>query len=186
MFEDQCLDGATDDEIQREGEVMSDMIELLRKRRSIRKFTEEQVDPETVKLLVEALLRAPSSRGNDPWEFIVVDAKELLSGLSRAKEHGSEFLKEAPLAIVVCADSTRSDVWIENRSAGGTVIGTGELLGADTEPKSWRQPFGGGIYPGTPRPAGTYQGRNDYRYRPPWRGKSGHPSRKSALRKGEA
>lgn len=101
---------------------MSDMIELLRKRRSIRKFTPERVAPETLELLVEALLRAPSSRGINPWEFILVDDGELLSRLSRSKEHGSEFLKNAPLAIVVCADSTKSDVWIEDCSIASIIV----------------------------------------------------------------
>jgi len=101
---------------------MSDMIELLRKRRSIRKFTPEKVAPETVELLIEALLRAPSSRGNNPREFVVVDDSELLSRLSRSKEHGSEFLKNAPLAIVVCADSTKSDVWVEDCSIASIIV----------------------------------------------------------------
>jgi nitroreductase len=101
---------------------MSDMLELLRKRRSIRAFTPETVAPETVDLLVEALLRSPSSRGIDPWEFVVVDDRELLSGLSRSKEHGSQFLKNAPLAIVVCADSTKSDVWVEDCSIAAIIV----------------------------------------------------------------
>ena len=101
---------------------MSDMLELLRKRRSIRAFTPETVAPETVDLLVEALLRSPSSRGINPWEFVVVDDRELLSSLSRSKEHGSGFLKNAPLAIVVCADSTKSDVWVEDCSIAAIIV----------------------------------------------------------------
>lgn len=101
---------------------MSDMMELLRKRRSIRAFTPEPVAPETVALLVEALLRSPSSRGKNPWEFVVVDDKELLEQLSRSKEHGSQFLKNAPLAIVVCADSTQSDVWVEDCSIAAIIV----------------------------------------------------------------
>jgi nitroreductase len=101
---------------------MSDMIELLRKRRSIRTFTKEKVAPETVELLVEAALRAPSSRGIDPWEFVVVDDRELLERLARSKEHGSAFLKDAPLAIVVCADGTKSDVWIEDCAIASIIV----------------------------------------------------------------
>jgi nitroreductase len=101
---------------------MSEMMELLRKRRSIRAFTPEAVAPETVELLVEALLRSPSSRGNNSWEFVVVDDRELLSSLSRSKEQGSEFLKNAPLAVVVCADSTRSDVWVEDCSIAAIIM----------------------------------------------------------------
>jgi len=98
------------------------MIELLRKRRSTRKFTSEKIAPEAIVLLIEAALRAPSSRGNNPWEFILVDDPEILIKLSQAKQHGSEFLKNAPLAIVVCADSTKSDVWIEDCSIAAIII----------------------------------------------------------------
>ncbi|MGB9080168.1 MAG: nitroreductase family protein [Desulfuromonadaceae bacterium] len=98
------------------------MIELLRKRRSIRKFTDDKVSPEARQTLIEAALRAPSSRGNNPWEFIVVDDPELLRQLAMAKEHGSEFLKNAPLAIVVCADSAQSDVWVEDCSIAAIII----------------------------------------------------------------
>ncbi len=98
------------------------MIEILRKRRSIRNFTSEMITPETIETLVEAALRAPSSRGINPWEFIVVDNPELIAELSRSKQHGSEFLKRAPLAIVVCADSTKSDVWVEDCSIAAIVI----------------------------------------------------------------
>ena len=98
------------------------MIELLRRRRSIRKFSAEKVAPEAVETLIEAALRAPSSRGINPWEFILVDDPELLGRLSQSKQHGSEFLKGAPLGIVVCADSTRSDVWVEDCSIAAIII----------------------------------------------------------------
>jgi nitroreductase len=86
------------------------MIELLRKRRSIRKYTGTPVDRPALDLLLEAALRAPSSRNRKPCEFVVVDNPELLAGLATAKAHGSGFLKDAPLAIVVCADGAKSDI----------------------------------------------------------------------------
>ena len=98
------------------------MIELLRTRRSIRTITSEKIAPEALQVLVEAALRAPSSRGINPWEFIVVDDPALLLKLSQAKQHGSQFLKNAPLAIVVCADSTKSDVWVEDCSIAAIII----------------------------------------------------------------
>ena len=98
------------------------MIELLRKRRSIRKFTSEKIDPETTRTLIEAALRSPSSRGINPWEFILVDDPDMLLKLSKAKQHGSGFLDKAPLGIVVCADSTRSDVWVEDCSIAAIII----------------------------------------------------------------
>jgi len=98
------------------------MIGLLRKRRSIRKFTSEKIAPESIDTLIEAALRSPSSRGINPWEFILVDDPEILLKLSKAKQHGSEFLKNAHLGIVICADSTKSDVWIEDCSIAAIII----------------------------------------------------------------
>lgn len=98
------------------------MIEILRDRRSIRSFTAEKVSTYTIQTLIEAALRSPTSRGINPWEFILVDDPETLSKLSLAKQHGSGFIENAPLAIVVCADSTKSDVWVEDCSIAAIVI----------------------------------------------------------------
>ena len=98
------------------------MIELLRKRRSIRKFTVDKIDRDTIDVLIEAALRAPSSRGINPWEFILVDDPGIIKQLSQAKQQGSDFLKNAPLAIVVCADSGKSDVWVEDCSIAAIII----------------------------------------------------------------
>ncbi len=98
------------------------MIELLRRRRSIRKYRSEQIAPESVELLMEAALRASSSRGINPWEFILVDDPAIIDQLAATKTHGSGFLKGAPLAIVVCADSRKSDVWVEDCSIAAIII----------------------------------------------------------------
>ena len=97
-------------------------IPLIRKRRSIRRFLKKEVEHEKTVLLVEAALRAPSSRGLNPWEFILVTEKNVLERLSKAKEHGSSFLKNAPLGIVVCADPKKCDVWVEDTSIASIFI----------------------------------------------------------------
>lgn len=89
-------------------------LDLATQRRSIRKFIDKPVAPEAVDQLVEAALRAPSSRGLNPWQFVVVQDRERLRRLSQSKPHGAGFLKDAPLGIVVCADPQRSDVWVED------------------------------------------------------------------------
>lgn len=91
-----------------------EMIEYLRKRRSVRQFENRPIEPDKVALLKEAVLRSPSSRNFDPWEFIFVEDKQLLEQLSQSKPHGADFLKDAALGIVVCADPAVSDVWIED------------------------------------------------------------------------
>jgi len=95
---------------------------LIQKRRSIRKFLDRPIDPEKIDLLLEAALRAPSSKGLNPWEFIAVIDRDLLEKLSQAKQHGSAFLKKAPLGIVVCADQEKCDVWVENASIASIFI----------------------------------------------------------------
>ena len=98
------------------------MIDLLRKRRSIRVYEDRKIEPEKIEILKETLLRSPSSRNINPWEFILVDDKELLKRLSKEKEHGSEFLEGATLRIVVCGDENRSDVWIEDSSIASILV----------------------------------------------------------------
>ncbi len=89
-------------------------IDLIRSRRSIRKFENRSVAPKTIDLLVEAALRSPSSRDLNPWSFVVVTDPATIKALAEAKPHGAKFMATAPLAIVVCADPERSDVWIED------------------------------------------------------------------------
>jgi nitroreductase len=97
-------------------------IDLLRKRRSIRQFQEKEVEQEKLELLIEAMLRAPSSRSFNPWEFVVVTEKETIKALSKAKPHGADFVKNAPLIIVVCADPEKCDVWIEDCSIASILL----------------------------------------------------------------
>ena len=91
-------------------------LSLVQKRRSIRRYQNKPVEPHKIDLLVESALRSPSSMGSNPWELIIVTDQGLLEKLSKAKQHGSSFLKNAPLAMVVCADPAKSGVWIEDAS----------------------------------------------------------------------
>jgi len=97
-------------------------LSLAQKRRSIRRYLDKPVESEKVDRLVEAALRAPSSRGFNPWEFVVVTDRILLEKLSKAKPHGASFLKDASLGIVVCADPEKCDVWIEDASIASIFI----------------------------------------------------------------
>jgi len=106
------------------------ILDLLRKRRSIRKFQPQSVERDKIEALVEAAVRTPTSRGRNPWEFIVVNDQKLLQKLGIAKQNGSAFLTNAPLAIVVAADADKSDVWTEDCSIAAIVIQlTAEELG---------------------------------------------------------
>jgi len=73
-------------------------------------------------LLKEAVLRSPSSRGLDPWEFIFVTDRTLLQTLSKAKPHGAHFLGEAALGVVVLGNENKSDTWIEDCAIASIIL----------------------------------------------------------------
>jgi nitroreductase len=98
------------------------MLEILKKRRSIRKFEPRPVEAEKIEILTEAILRSPSSRGRNPWEFVVVTDPATLKVLGQAKQHGAEFLSGAPLAFVIAADPERCDVWVEDCAIAAIIL----------------------------------------------------------------
>lgn len=93
---------------------MESFSELIKARRSMRKFTEEELTQEQVVTLMKAALMAPTSKRSNAWQFIVVDDKDTLKKLSLCKEQASQFIADAALAVVVTADPLVSDVWIED------------------------------------------------------------------------
>ncbi|MGD2272221.1 MAG: nitroreductase family protein [Desulfobacterales bacterium] len=95
---------------------------LIAKRRSIRRFKNKKIESHKIDTLIEAALRAPSSRGVNPWEFIVVNDTSVLEKLSKAKPHGAAFLANAALGIVVCANADQSDVWVEDAAIASIYI----------------------------------------------------------------
>ena len=97
-------------------------LSLIQKRRSIRKFNPQPVEPDKLEKLVQAALRAPSSMGSNPWEFVVVTDRAVLDKLSKSKPHGATFLQNAPLGIVVCANPEKSGVWVEDASIAAIFI----------------------------------------------------------------
>jgi len=98
------------------------MFELLKSRRSIRKFQNKEIEKEKVDTILKSALLSPSSRSRRPWEFIVVTDKVILKKLSQCREHSSAFLEGAPVGIVVIADSEVCDVWIEDASIAAIII----------------------------------------------------------------
>ena len=80
------------------------------------KFTEQLLSPEQVELILKAALMAPASKRSNPWQFVVVEDKEMLKKLAGCKKNGSAFLEGCALAVVVLANVMESDVWIEDAS----------------------------------------------------------------------
>lgn len=96
--------------------------DMLFTRHSIRKYTDEPIDGEHVKLLLEAALLAPSGKSVRPWEFVVVEDKEVLTKMSECRPFGSGPVAKCKLAIVVCGDPGKTDVWVEDCTIAATYI----------------------------------------------------------------
>jgi nitroreductase len=127
--------------------IMTDFKTLAQIRRSHRKFTEQEIDGDDVKLILRAALMAPTSKGQRAWQFVVVDDKMDLEKLSDAKEMGGQFLKDAPLAIVVLGDPMQNDCWVEDGSiAAISMQYQAEELGLGS---CWVQMRGRGLNDGT-------------------------------------
>ena len=91
-----------------------ELLSLLRKRRSIRKYTGERIPDEALDKILQAGLLAPSSRAIYPVELVAVRDKEALRALSRCKVGSAAMLEGADAAVVVAGDTEKSDAWIED------------------------------------------------------------------------
>jgi len=72
---------------------------LLMKRKSVRKFTNQVVEQKKITEILKSAFQAPSAKNQQPWEFIVVDDKELLLKLSTISK-GAHPLSVCDKAIV--------------------------------------------------------------------------------------
>lgn len=95
---------------------------LLFHRHSIRKYKDSPIDPEAVKQILEAGLLAPSSKSSRPWQFVVVEDKKVLESLSKCKSAGAKPIAGSSIAIVICADPEKSDVFIEDTSVAAIMM----------------------------------------------------------------
>jgi nitroreductase len=80
-----------------------DTIEAIMTRRSIRRFTADPVNDQIRKKLLESAMQAPSANNLQPWQFVLIDERDLLNKITRFHPYAS-MLNHAPLAITVCGD----------------------------------------------------------------------------------
>jgi len=99
-----------------------DMMNLVTKRRSVRKFKGEKLSDDIIQKIVQAGLLAPTSKNKKAVEFSVVDDKDTILKLKDCRSVGTIGLETSPCAIVVFADSEKSDVWVEDASIAASYI----------------------------------------------------------------
>ncbi len=93
------------------------IMDLFATRRSIRKYTSQEVEGQMVETLLKAAFFAPTARNLKPWHFLVIDDRQILTELAEEFPTMS-MLAGAPLAIVVCGDSEISeDFWPDDCAA---------------------------------------------------------------------
>ena len=93
-----------------------ELIEIIKNRHSVRSYTEKKIPEEMIEMILNAGLLSPSSHGRRPWEFILVRERDTLQKMAMCREGAADMLKGADAAIVVIADESKTDVWVEDAS----------------------------------------------------------------------
>ncbi|MDD3859281.1 MAG: nitroreductase family protein [Bacteroidales bacterium] len=102
--------------------IMSNTLEVIHSRKSVRHFTDEPVTKEQLETLVKAGMAAPSARNLQPWAFVIVTERNQLDALAEALPY-AKMLLDAQAAIVVCGDMKKaatdvdSAYWVQDCSA---------------------------------------------------------------------
>lgn len=99
-----------------------ELLELMRSRRSIRSYADKPVPQEYLDTILEAASFAPTSRNRKPCKFITVTDRTLLEKLAQTKPNTAEFTARAGAVIVATADSSISDIWVEDSSIALTYM----------------------------------------------------------------
>jgi nitroreductase len=72
---------------------MSDILELIKSRRSVRKFADSPLSEEAVDKMLEAALWAPSASNRQNWKFVAVKNKEIIKAMAGSVRAAVEDLK---------------------------------------------------------------------------------------------
>ena len=99
-----------------------DLLELAKRRRSCRRYTGEKVSDEIVNEILKIALLAPSSWGQHPIEFVVLRDRKTIEAVARCKRMGAGPLPTADVAIVVMANTSNCELWIEDAAVASTYI----------------------------------------------------------------
>jgi nitroreductase len=94
-------------------------MDTIFKRRSIRRFTNQDVGEELIAKVLAAGMAAPSAGNEQPWQFIVIKKKETLKKVGECGPY-ARAAADAPAAIVVCGDlflEKHPGFWVQDCSA---------------------------------------------------------------------
>lgn len=80
-----------------------ELLEIIKSRRSIRKFQKKEIPEQIIDKLIESLIWAPSAGNLQSRKFYFVFAEKIKKDLAKAAL-GQDFIVQAPLVIVACTD----------------------------------------------------------------------------------
>ncbi|MFP4535474.1 MAG: nitroreductase family protein [Spirochaetaceae bacterium] len=83
--------------------------EAIALRKSVRSWEKKPVEEEKLRRVLESARLAPSAKNRQEWRFLVVTDPEKRSALSDAAG-GQEFVGEAPVVLVACAETDRREM----------------------------------------------------------------------------
>ena len=104
-----------------------DAIEAIKTRRSIREYQDKTIPKDILEKIVDAARFAPTARGIEPWEFVVVTKTETLKKIGDLADHG-RFIAQAKACIAVFCQDTKyyledGCAATENIFIGATALG---------------------------------------------------------------
>ena len=99
-----------------------DFLQVIEKRKSVRKYSDRPVERELLDAIVKVAQTAPSSRNSKSSAFMIVEDKDTLVALSQMRDYGSALISGAPAAIVVLGDETKTDLWVDNCAISATFV----------------------------------------------------------------
>lgn len=97
-------------------------IDVIQRRHSVRKFTDEIVSRDKIDALISIAQTAPSSRNSKSSSFVIIEDRDTLDALSQMREYGSGLIAGAQAAIVVLGDTTKTDLWVDNCAISATFL----------------------------------------------------------------
>ncbi len=114
---------------------MADLLGLLKARRSIRRYHKKEVPREVIERLIEAARWAPSGANIQPWHFVAVTREDLRKEVGDQAKFlfvKSRHVSEAPVLIVICADTKSAFHLVDCSLAGANIIMEATSLGLGT------------------------------------------------------
>ncbi len=88
--------------------------DLLLSRRSIRRFTDQTVDDNTLQAVLELARFAPTARNTQSYYFKLIYDRETLEWLSSTREASTGPIARAPMAVAICADPKLSGRYVQD------------------------------------------------------------------------